>query len=1048
MSRKQNKKIANYIRVLCLSGALVAYSASAYAVVANNTLPSGEHNMHGISKIERLDNIMNIMQGNQNAVIKWGDFSIGANATVNFSKDGGGKFNILNYVDSGKVSEIYGAMNAKDGNVFIANTAGVVIGKSAQINVGSLYVTNKKLDENKFSQFNGSINNMFTQNQPPTAAELMSLGNINASRVTFDGDRVVLDTDRLSYNDGKAMAAKDIIVKTTDKDNVVIGYSAYDAENKTYAGKNNGAVIATVNDKEFTKADGYMWVKNVEQLQAINTNLGGNYALNDSIDAIVTKDWNDGKGFVFIGNDKNAFTGKFDGLDYSIFGLTINRADENNVGLFGVANGATINNATLVSGNITGGTNVGAVVGKAANTHLNNIVNSAHVVGNKNVGGVIGSGDKVVINGAINTAPVKGHENVGGLAGELTNESKLIGLSYNLGAVTGISSVNEDGSIVEDGVYEHIKESASGANGLSGEEFAEKYSHNIGGLVGSASNSTLGDGNNQIFNQLDVTGGYNIGGIVGNIEDEKGNTIASSINNAANNGDITAVGYVNEEYLYQSGEQVGNNIITNKNDHGITFDSANTENQKASNVHVSNVGGIAGNINADDDKKVNVNNVINTGDVKSIKVKDDKFNNLNADKNGSDGTVFEYYIGGNVGGIVGRGENTSISDATNKQNNVFGAYNVGGIAGSLTDSSVKTALNDGSNVTATGARGNNGFVMEDVHKYYQGYGSQEVFIIGNTGGIVGFMKDSTVDSSANSGNIYNNEFYYEKGFQYQGGGLEHNLGAANTGGIVGRIENTTVPDENGQNKTAFTVKSSYNTGNVSGYTGIGGIVGTMYNGSVGYSYNLGNIKSIRKSTGNSPLNMGGIVGDTTEKTASKAYLYNVYNKGQIGDENYNTYGRHVGGIVGRLSGTVDASYNNGAIYNAYSENGGIVGWWYRGNINNSFNTGNITVKNINIGAAGYETGGIAGGVSGNAQAIYDSDKVEGKPLFEQHQAVVLQNSYNLGKITANGTKNNEKISIGGIVGGHSYGGNSQLVIKNVYANDEISYTDRSGNKKI
>lgn len=87
---------------------------------------------------------MNIVQNEQNAVIKWDDFSIGANAEVNFSRENGGNFNVLNYVDSGKVSQIYGGINAKDGNVFVVNTAGAIIGKSAQINVGSLYVSNKR----------------------------------------------------------------------------------------------------------------------------------------------------------------------------------------------------------------------------------------------------------------------------------------------------------------------------------------------------------------------------------------------------------------------------------------------------------------------------------------------------------------------------------------------------------------------------------------------------------------------------------------------------------------------------------------------------------------------------------------------------------------------------------------------------------------------------------------------------------------------------------------------------------------------------------------
>lgn len=36
-----------------------------------------------------------------------------------------------------------------------------------------------------------------------------------------------------------------------------------------------------------------MWVEDIEQLQAVNTNLSGQYALRNSIDATATQDWND-----------------------------------------------------------------------------------------------------------------------------------------------------------------------------------------------------------------------------------------------------------------------------------------------------------------------------------------------------------------------------------------------------------------------------------------------------------------------------------------------------------------------------------------------------------------------------------------------------------------------------------------------------------------------------------------------------------------------------------------------------------------------------------
>lgn len=170
-----------------------------HAAFNNNTLPeyiSGTGNV-GISQN---NNVMNVSQTEQNAVIQWKDFSIGANATVNFSKTDGGSFNTLNYVNSGNLSQIYGTINADKGNIYIVNPAGVQIGNSAQINVGSLYVSNKSMSDDQLKAFQSGakVDTPYTIQGNRSNAELMSLGNINAAnKVTFDGNRIVLDVDRV-----------------------------------------------------------------------------------------------------------------------------------------------------------------------------------------------------------------------------------------------------------------------------------------------------------------------------------------------------------------------------------------------------------------------------------------------------------------------------------------------------------------------------------------------------------------------------------------------------------------------------------------------------------------------------------------------------------------------------------------------------------------------------------------------------------------------------------------------------------------------------------
>ena len=159
--------------------------------------------------------------------------------------------------------------------------------------------------------------------------------------------------------------------------------------------------------------------------------------------------------------------------------------------------------------------------------------------------------------------------------------------------------------------------------------------------------------------------------------------------------------------------------------------------------------------------------------------------------------------------------------------------------------------------------------------------------------------------------------------------------------------------------------------------------------------------------------MGGVVGDTTEQTDASAVLYDVYNAGQIGDETYKYFARHVGGIAGRLSGYIDKAYNTGNIYNNDTTVGGIVGWWYKGGISNVFNTGNITVRaNTEL-----QVGGIIGAASTS-------------PLS-------LSYAYNLGTIRGFQDKTDAPILVGGIIGRARGGHNTKIdnvyTLGNIYA---------------
>ena len=271
-------------------------------------------------------------------------------------------------------------------------------------------------------------------------------------------------------------------------------------------------------------------------------------------------------------------------------------------------------------------------------------------------------------------------------------------------------------------------------------------------------------------------------------------------------------------------------------------------------MHVANVGGIIGNL-----KDGKITNVLNEkGNVQSSLT--NKLNNPQDKK--------DWYIAGNVGGIAGRTENVSIENAINKENHVYGAHNIGGIAGYMTGkSNIISSTNHGGEIMGTGARNDNGFVREIIKN------NSEKFIIGNIGGVVGDMygNDVFLDKVGNRGHVHSRIIEDINN-------VRDSAKAANVGGVAGKVErNKTLSiEELKQENAKAAISNSYNTGNIQGYTGVGGIAGLMYNGEIKTAYNVGTLSTTRQSSKESgsidPLNMGGIVGDSNDVILYMMYI--------------------------------------------------------------------------------------------------------------------------------------------------------------------------------
>ena len=1059
LNKRLNTRLASLVMLSVLSVPWIA-GAAGNSVVANNMLPgNGQQGNVIAGKIEggfngswAQGNQMNLHQTTQNAIVTWDSFSIGANATVTIRGDHD-NFNMLNYVTGSESSQIYGKLNSyvgdkQGGNIYLVNPNGVQIGNSAEINVGSLHIANKKIDNINNWNENTDIANALKQNKAMTNAELMSLGYINANKLVFEGWRVVIDMDRLSGLDTTKADALTIVSKPYDdksfgdnrKYDVVLGSSTPEnakewgkyiefADNAT-GDRWQGTVQAGNPDapnQSVTEFFTYRWIKDGKELENIGKKqdwgMGDHYALRYSIDLT-------GSNQTPIGNTKdNAFKGKFDGLDNSIFGLSINNSDNSKgaaTGLFGFTDGAIMGNVTLIAGNdgvsIQGGdTDTGAFIGHAVNTTVKGVNSTLKVSGKNNVGGIIGyakddtgrtysfadaSGSvqpdsrSSELSNLTNTGNVSGVTNVGGLVGymnggKLSNDEEnrvQYKGSYNLGKITGIDNGSD-------------------------------YSYNIGGMIGKAENATVGGTKNTLINYNTVEGGYNVGGIVGSISN-------TTVDNASNEGVVKANGYTTDSYIYHTDYQ---------KDNWQNNDSVLTGTHKAE-VRVANVGGIVGSSSAGSELR----DVTNKADVSSALVKQTITSGDHPDR-------FEHYAAGNVGGIVGRAEDSNITNANNVESNIRGAMNVGGIAGYFGSTDVNNAkkkdyrilnaINNGGDIMATGGIKSDGssFAYEITRSDYDPYQDKEKYITGNIGGIAGYLYGAPVriEAGGNRGDVHTAADMSKLTAQ-----------AANVGGIVGKID---MPKATGSDGNVLTdkerldiikgdtsaagnsgyanavVSSSYNTGNVKGYANIGGIGGFAYNGSIAGSYNVGDIHTTRADkSGTTPINMGGILGDSTEKASGRVIIYDTYNKGTIGDSSFSTFGRHVGGIVGRLSGIVEKSYNNGEIYNGLNVVGGIAGYWYSGYLKNVFNTGNITVYNKNYATS--QVGGIAGSVD-----LSGGNQSSGNQSGDAYETLSISNAYNLGSLRSfKGSSGSNEL--GGILGAtYKWNGtNNRLKISNVY----------------
>lgn len=133
----------------------LALSQSVFAMPTGGKVVDGD--VAGIVNGKVANGTINV---NSNALIDWKTFNIDEGETLNF-KFGQDYLNVINHVTGSQMSQLLGTLNAKNGNVYLINPNGILVGSGARIDAGSLILsTLDATDDQLKSALNGGLTNL------------------------------------------------------------------------------------------------------------------------------------------------------------------------------------------------------------------------------------------------------------------------------------------------------------------------------------------------------------------------------------------------------------------------------------------------------------------------------------------------------------------------------------------------------------------------------------------------------------------------------------------------------------------------------------------------------------------------------------------------------------------------------------------------------------------------------------------------------------------------------------------------------------------------
>ena len=272
-----------------------------------------------------------------------------------------------------------------------------------------------------------------------------------------------------------------------------------------------------------TESDPYK-IYTLDDLQNMNNDSDAHFILMNDIDASATSTWNSGAGFKPIGEYETRFVGTFNGQNYTISNLYINRPSTNYIGLFGYVDGSfNTMHLNLENVYVVGNFGTGGLIGELEHGEVYQCNVSGYVKGPHCTGGLIGimENDGSVIKSSTTGIMESTGVCVGGLIGEAISRCEVI----NSSSTMSINGQNYIGGLVGLNSRSNITNSYSTGK-LNGTSY-------IGGLVGYTTTSEITNS----YSIGSVSGTSNVGGLIGY-------TATSEITNSYSIGSVSGTSNV------------------------------------------------------------------------------------------------------------------------------------------------------------------------------------------------------------------------------------------------------------------------------------------------------------------------------------------------------------------------------------------------------------------------------------------------------------------------------------------------------------------------